>query len=246
MKMRSNELLGTAAIPGNGGTLRFYKRGDDYAIEVVGIDGDLMNSAVHGSEELLAEMALKRLPSPLTARVLVGGLGMGFTLRAALKHTGPKSQVVVAELVPEVIEWNQGPLGEKAGGPMKDPRALVRQGDVAAIIRERKEAYDTILLDVDNGPEGLTQADNRKIYTMNGLAAIHASLRPKGVLAVWSTHPDKPFTRRLGMSGFKVEEVQVPATGSKGTRHTLWFATKQQPRTFGPAQGRSPRERSRH
>lgn len=226
MKMRTHELLGTAAIPGNGGELRFHKRGDDYAISVVGQDGDLMNSSVHGSEELLAEMALKRLSSPLTARVLVGGLGMGFTLRAALNHTGPSAQVVVAELVPEVIEWNKGPMGEKAGNPMQDPRALVRAGDVAAIIRERNEAYDTILLDTDNGPEGLTQNDNRKIYSEAGIRAIHACLRPGGVLAVWSTHPNKPFTRRLGMGGFRVEEVQVPATGSKGTRHTLWFAKK--------------------
>lgn len=229
MKMRTNELLGTAAIPGNGGELRFYKRGDDYAIVVMGIDGDLMNSAVHGSEERLAEMALSRLSEPLKARVLVGGLGMGFTLRAALAHTGPKAQVVVAELVPEVIAWNRGPLGEKAGNPLLDPRALVREGDVAAIIRERKEAYDAILLDTDNGPEGLTQSDNRKIYSTAGLRAIHACLRPVGILAVWSTHPDKPFTKRLGMGGFQVEEVQVPATGTKGTRHTLWFAKKQPP-----------------
>ncbi len=229
MKLRTNILLGTAAIPGNGGQLRFYARGEDFAIEVAGQDGDLMNSAVHGSEELLAEMALKRLPSPLTARVLVGGLGMGFTLRAALKHTGPKSQVVVAELVPEVIAWNKGPLGDKAGNPMQDPRALVREGDVAAIIRERKEAYDAILLDTDNGPEGLTQQDNRKIYSVSGIRTIHHCLRTGGVLGVWSTHPDKPFTRRLGMGGFKVEEVQVPATGTKGTKHTLWFATKLPP-----------------
>lgn len=226
MKIRTNILLGSAQIANRGGELRFYQRGDDFAIEVVGIDGDLMNSAVHGSEELLAEMALARLAEPRKARVLVGGLGMGFTLRAALAHTGSKSQVVVAELVPEVIEWNKGPLGEKAGNPMNDPRALVRQGDVAAIIRERKEAYDTILLDTDNGPEGLTQNDNRKIYSEAGIRAIHDCLRTGGVLAVWSTHPDKPFSRRLGMGGFRVEEVQVPATGSKGTRHTLWFAKK--------------------
>ena len=117
MKIRTNELLGIAALPGNGGTLRFYKRGDDYAIVVDGIDGDLMNSAVHGSEELLAEMALSRLAEPLKARVLVGGLGMGFTLRAAEKHTGARSQVVVAELVPEVIAWNQEPLGKRPEGP---------------------------------------------------------------------------------------------------------------------------------
>ena len=131
-----------------------------------------------------------------------------------------------------------GPLGEKAGNPMNDPRALVREGDVAAIIRERAEAYDTILLDTDNGPEGLTQDDNRKIYSEAGVRAIHACLRTGGVLAVWSTHPDKPFSRRLGMAGFKVEEVQVPATGTKGTKHTLWFAKKLPPQQKGPPKRR--------
>ncbi len=226
MKMRINKLLGTAMIPGNGGELRFHQRGDDYAIEVVGIRGDLMNSAIHGSEDSLAELAIARLPSKQSARVLVGGLGMGYTLAAALKHIGPKGQVVVAELVPEVIQWNRGPLGAKAGDPMLDPRANVRLVDVAVIIREKKEAYDAILMDVDNGPEGLTQAKNRWLYTMAGLKATYDALRPNGVLGIWSTDPDSPFTKRLGRSGFKVEEVKVFAHRDKGTRHTLWFAKR--------------------
>jgi spermidine synthase len=226
MRMRINKLLDTAQIPGNGGELRFYQRGDEFSIEVVGIGGDLMTTAVHGSEDSLAELAIKRLPDRSKARVLVGGLGMGFTLSAALKHVGARGQVVVAELVPEVVKWNQGPLGERAGNPMLDPRAVVRVEDVAGIIREKRDAYDAILLDTDNGPVGLTQAANSRIYSLTGLFAAFAALRPKGVLAIWSTDPDGPFTKRLGRVGFKVEEVKVFAHGSKGTKHHLWFATR--------------------
>ncbi|MBP6696425.1 MAG: hypothetical protein KA175_02330 [Flavobacteriales bacterium] len=226
MRMRVNKLLDTAQIPDNGGELRFYQRGDEYSIEVVGISGELMTTAIHGSEDALAELALRRLKQPLTARVLIGGLGMGFTLAAALKHTGPKAQIVVAELVPEVVKWNQGPLGARAGDPMRDPRAVVRVSDVLELIRKEKAGYDAILLDTDNGPEGLTQPANNRLYSHRGLHAAFAALRPHGVLAVWSTHPDAPFTKRLGMAGFKVEEVAVHAHGTKGTRHHLWFATR--------------------
>jgi spermidine synthase len=226
MRMRINKLLDTAQIPGKGGELRFYQRDDEYSIEVVGIGGDLMTTAVHGSEDSLAELAIKRLPDRSKARVLVGGLGMGFTLAAALKHVGARGQVVVAELVPEVVRWNQGPLGERAGNPMLDPRAVVRVEDVAGIIREKRDAYDAILLDTDNGPVGLTQAANSRIYSLTGLFAAYAALRPKGVLAVWSTDPDRPFTKRLEKVGFKVDEVKVFAHGSKGTKHHLWFAMR--------------------
>ena len=226
MKIRINKLLDTAQIPGNGGELRFFQRGDEYTIEVVGIGGDLMTTAVHGSEDALAELAIKRLPKPATARVLVGGLGMGFTLAAALKHLGPKGEVVVAELVPEVVKWNRGPMGARAGDPMLDPRAVVREVDVAHIIRTERNGYDAILLDTDNGPVGLTQKANSRLYSHRGLFAAFAALRPKGVLAIWSTDPDAPFTKRLGMAGFKVEELKVHAHGTKGTRHHLWFATR--------------------
>ncbi|HEY0977079.1 MAG TPA: MnmC family methyltransferase [Flavobacteriales bacterium] len=229
MKMRINKLLDTAVIPNNGGELRFHQRGDDFAIEVVGIGGDLMNSAIHGSEEILAEAALMKLADRRKVRVLIGGLGMGFTLSAALKHVGAKAEVVVAELVPEVVKWNRGPLGAKAGDPMLDPRATVRVIDVLDAIRELQENYDAILLDTDNGPEGLTQSANSRIYDMAGLAAIHRALRPNGILAVWSTDPDAPFTKRLGRSGFTVDEQKVFAHGSKGTRHHLWFARKTEP-----------------
>lgn len=226
MKMRINKLLDSARIPGNGGELRFFQRGDEFSIEVVGVGGDLMTTAIHGSEDALAELAIKRLTDRSKARILVGGLGMGFTLAAALKHIGARGQVVVAELVPEVVKWNQGPLGERAGNPMLDPRAVVRVEDVASIIRERREAFDAILLDTDNGPVGLTQPANSRIYSLAGLQAAYAALRPNGVLAVWSTDPDRPFTNRLERTGFKVTEEKVFAHGSKGTKHHLWFAMR--------------------
>ena len=226
MKMRINKLLDSAMIPDNGGELRFYQRGDEFSIEVVGIGGDLMTTAIHGSEDALAELAIQRIADKSKARVLVGGLGMGFTLAAALKHVGPRAQVVVAELVPEVVKWNQGPLGERAGNPMLDPRALVRVEDVAAIIREKRDAYDAILLDTDNGPVGLTQPANNRIYSLTGLYAAYAALRPQGVLAVWSTDPDRPFTKRLQKVGFSVTEEKVFAHRDKGTKHHLWFATR--------------------
>lgn len=226
MKMRINTLLDTALIPNNGGELKFFQRGDEYSIEVVGIGGDLMTTAVHGSEDALAEIAIKRLADRSKARILVGGLGMGFTLAAALKHIGARGEVVVAELVPEVVKWNRGPMGARAGDPMLDPRAVVRIADVAAVIREKRDAYDAILLDTDNGPEGLTQRANSRIYSLTGLYAAYAALRPKGILAVWSTDPDRPFTKRLEKVGFKVTEEKVYAHGTKGTKHHLWFAAR--------------------
>lgn len=226
MRMRINKLLDTAAIPGNGGELRFYQRGEEYSIEVVGIAGELMSTAIHGSEDALAEIAIGRLPSPADARVLVGGLGMGFTLAAALKCVGEKGKVVVAELVPEVVKWNQGPMGDRAGAPLRDPRAQVVVSDVLELIRKERAAYDAILLDTDNGPEGLTQASNDRLYSHRGLRSAYDALRPRGVLAVWSTDAHAPFTKKLGMAGFRVQEEKVHAHGAKGTRHHLWFATR--------------------
>lgn len=226
MKMRINKLLDRALIPGNAGELLFYQRGDEYAIEVVGIRGDLMSTAIHGSEDALAELAIKKLPDRSKAHVLVGGLGMGFTLAAALKHIGARGRVTVAELVPEVVKWNQGPMGERAGNPMLDPRAVVRVIDVAEAIAEAKGVYDAILLDTDNGPEGLTQRANDRLYSSSGLQAAMRALRPQGVLAIWSTDPDGPFTKRLRGAGFRVEEVKAHAHGTKGTKHHLWFATR--------------------
>ena len=226
MRVRTNKLLATAQIPGGGGELRLFQRSDDFAIEVAGIAGELMSTAIHGSEDALAELALRQVEDARHARVLVGGLGMGFTLAAALRGVGARGEVVVAELVPEVVEWNKGPMGERSGNPMLDPRAKVFVGNVLELMRTERDAFDAILLDTDNGPEGLTQARNNRLYSHRGLRSAYDALRPQGVLAVWSTDPDAPFTRRLGMAGFRVREEKVFAHGGKGTRHHLWFAKR--------------------
>lgn len=226
MKMRINKLLDRALIPGGGGELLFYQRSDDYTIEVVGQPGELMTTALHGSEDALADLALQKIKDPAKASVVVGGLGMGFTLAAVLRLVGENGKVVVAELVPQVVDWNKGPMGAFAGYPVNDPRTIMHVGDVLELIRSGKAAYDAILLDTDNGPEGLTQASNNRLYSHRGLRSAYEALKPGGVLAVWSTHPDAPFTRRLGMAGFRVEEQKVFAHRDKGTKHHLWFATR--------------------
>jgi len=218
-------LLDSAQVPGNGGELRLYQRGDEFSIKIVG-RGELMNSRVHGSEDALAEHTCARLMQGIKPRLLIGGLGMGFTLAAALRHVGEQGQVVVAELVPAVVAWNRGPLGEPAGHPLDDPRVTVREADVARVIKAEQQAYDAILLDVDNGPEGLTRRENDWLYGINGLNAAYAALRPQGVLAVWSAGPDQDFLQRLRKVGFEVEEVVVRAHGCKGARHIIWFARR--------------------
>lgn len=223
--MNRYKLLGTALIPG-GGELRLFEFGDDFVIKLDGIAGDLMSTRAHGSEDALAEIACKKVASRVQPRVLIGGLGMGFTLASALRHLGNNAEVVVAELVPGVVEWNRGLLGAKAGHPVADKRTTVRELDVAIILKEQAQAYDAILLDVDNGPEGLTHTANDWLYSMDGLKACMRALRPQGVLAVWSAGPDRDFTERLKKTGFKVEELKVYAHGNKGTRHTLWMADK--------------------
>ena len=219
-------LLECTQVPGNGGELRLYKHGDDFSIKIAG-RGELMNSRKHGSEKALAEMTCERLKHCANPQLLIGGLGMGFTLAAALQHVGEQGQVVVAELVPAVVTWNKGPLGECAGQPLNDPRASVRESDVADILKTEQQAYDAILLDVDNGPEGLTRKQNNWLYSVAGLKAAYAALRPAGVLAVWSAGPSDNFFRRLRAVGFEVEQVRVRAHGKKGTWHTIWFARRQ-------------------
>ena len=218
-------LLDSAQVPGDGGELRLYQRGDEFSINIVG-RGELMNSRVHGSEDALAEQTCARLVEGLKPRLLIGGLGMGFTLAAALRHVGEQAQVVAAELVPAVVAWNRGPLGEQAGHPLQDPRVSVREGDVARVLTTGQQAYDAILLDVDNGPEGLTRKENDWLYSVDGLNAAYAALRPQGVLAVWSAGPDRNFLQRLRKVGFEVDEVRVRAHGSKGARHIIWFAMR--------------------
>lgn len=218
-------LLDSAAVPGNGGELRLYRRGEEFSITIVG-RGELMNSRVHDSEIALAEQTCARLSSTDQPRLLIGGLGMGFTLAAALRQLGAQAHVDVAELVPAVVSWNQGVLGEAAGQPLNDARVSVREGDVARILKSAQQYYDAILLDVDNGPEGLTRKENDWLYSISGLNAAYAALRPQGILAVWSAGPDADFMQRLRKVGFAVEELRVRSHGKKGARHVIWFAQR--------------------
>ncbi|GGR02410.1 hypothetical protein [Deinococcus ruber] len=222
-------LLGRAPIPGTQDRLLLWQRGDEFSIRISGYVSELMNSRLHGSEEALATQACTLLGNPQAARVLVGGLGMGFTLAAALRAVGEAGSAVVAELVPEVVEWNRGALGAAAGRPLDDPRVSVLISDVAEVIRAARADYDAVLLDVDNGPEGMTQQENNWLYTPAGLAAARRALRPGGVLAVWSAEQDTGFTARLTAAGYAVQVRTVHARTDKsgrgrGARHTIWLA----------------------
>lgn len=220
--MKPRELIGTAPIPG-GDELRLFRREDEYTIALGG--NELMSSRMSGSEEALATMICARLRDGASAHLLIGGYGMGFTLRAALALLGPGGRVTLAELVPEILDWARGPMAKLTAGCLDDPRVEVIAGDVAETIRAATRRYDAILLDVDNGPDGLTRTGNDKIYSAQGLASAKAVLKPGGILAIWSAAPDAAFSRRLKDSGFKVEEVSVRArSNGKGPRHTIWFA----------------------
>ena len=217
------ELIGSAPVPGAGEEMRLYRRGGEFSIRVAA--GELMNSRAHGSEDALAELACDRVAGRPGVRVLVGGLGMGFTLAALLRRIAASGRVVVAELVPEVVAWNRGPLAPLAGRPLDDPRVRVRTADVAAVIAEKRGGWDALLLDVDNGPQGLSRQANDRIYAPAGLAEARAALRPGGVLAVWSAGPDPAFTRRLRRAGFDVRVVPVRArAGGAGGRRIIWLA----------------------
>ncbi|MBI4921243.1 MAG: hypothetical protein HY834_05800 [Devosia nanyangense] len=216
------EELDTAAVP-DGGQLRLMRRGAEFSIMAGAVE--LMNSRVRGSEEALATLSLERLRDRANPNILIGGLGMGFTLRAALAMR-PDLRITVAELVPAVVAWARGPLAPVFAGSLDDPRVAVVVGDVGPMIRSARKDWDAILLDVDNGPGGLSRAANDSLYAANGLRAAHTALRPGGVLAVWSSHPDSGFTRRLQQAGFAVEELPVRAHGRRGARHLIWMATR--------------------
>jgi spermidine synthase len=219
------EKLDTARIPGTEDELRLMRRGKEYSI-MLGTN-ELMNSRLSGSEAALATLAAKKIEKVAKPHMLIGGLGMGFTLRAALGALGAKAQIVVAELVPAVVAWARGPMAEIFGDSPNDPRVSIRETDVAEIIRSHRGAFDAILLDVDNGPEGLTRKANDGLYSAAGLSAAHAALRPGGVLAVWSSGPNPAFAKRLRGADFDVNEVNVRATGrGGGARHVIWIATK--------------------
>lgn len=217
-------LIDTAQVPG-GEELRLFARGDDHMIVLE--RNELMNSRMSGSEEALAQMTIERLENGREANILIGGYGMGFTLRKALAHLGVKGHVTVAELMPQIIAWAKGPMAKLTDSCLDDPRVSLRMGDVADAIAEASARYDAILLDVDNGPDGLIRQENDGLYTPKGLSAAKRALKPGGIVAIWSAAPDKPFAKRLERAGFAVDEVAVRARqNGKGPRHVIWFAKK--------------------
>jgi len=222
--MSRSVLLSEAAIPDTKQSLLLYEHKDKFSMVIPG-RGELMNSRVHGSEKALADLACARMGRPARPRILVGGLGMGFTHAAALAAAGPNAEVVVAELVPEVVEWNREWIGEPAGHPLSDPRSTVFIGDVAKLMRAEPNGFNAILLDVDNGPQAVIRRENDWLYGLEGLAVARAALRPEGVLAIWSAGPDAQFTTRLKRAGFRSEMVIVrPHRRGKGARHYIWLA----------------------
>jgi spermidine synthase len=220
--MIAREHLGTAQVPG-GEELRLFRHGRDF---IIVLDrNELMNTRMSGSEERLATMTVARLTGHKEPHLLIGGYGMGFTLRAALGVLGADAKVTVAELVPEIVEWARGPMSELTADCLDDPRVRLVYGDVADVIAEG--GYDAILLDVDNGPDGLVRQANDRLYSMRGLRHAQAALRPGGILAVWSAGSDPAFTRKLRDAGFQVDEVPVRArSNGKGAHHVIWFAQK--------------------
>ncbi len=219
------KLLDTTDVPGGGVQLRLMQRGGEFTIKLG--QNELMSSRLFGSEEALATLTcfrLKALPAP---RLLIGGLGMGFTLRAALKVLGAQAKITVVELVPAIIAWARGPMAELSGESLTDPRVEIREADVIQAIGAARDHYDAILLDVDNGPEGLTRKSNDALYDLKGLQAARDALRPGGILAVWSSFPNDKFTKRLAKAGFAAEEIKIRATGTRGgARHVIWLATR--------------------
>jgi spermidine synthase len=221
-------LLDTAPVPGGGGELRLVRRGSEFSIRLG--HNELMNSRLSGSEEALATIACERIQVRDQPQILIGGLGMGFTLRAALAALGPDARIIVAELVPAVVTWARGPMAEVFGTSLTDPRVSIRESDVCDLIRSGRSTFDAILLDVDNGPEGLTRKGNDALYNMQGLRAAGTALRSGGIFSVWSSGPDQDFTRRLRKAGFDVEEVKARANGSRGgARHVIWVGTRAGP-----------------
>jgi spermidine synthase len=218
-------LIDTAPIPGGGGELRLIRRGDDFWI-MLGANA-LMSTRLRGSEEALATLACERIAGRLRPAMLIGGLGMGFTLRAALGALPRGAEVVVSELVPAIVAWARGPMAHVHGSSLDDPRVRIDEGDVGDLIAAARSSFDAILLDVDNGPDALSRESNDRLYDLEGLRRARSALRPGGLLAVWSAAPDNAFARRLGKAGFAVDEVTVRAhAGKKGAKHVIWLATR--------------------
>ena len=217
-------MLGQTVSP-DGTDMKLIRRGDEYLILADG--AILMSSRMHGSEEALATFACQRVRTLERPSVLIGGLGMGFTLRATLDLLPADGTVVVAELVPAVVEWNHGPLGPLAGQPLEDKRVRVERGDVAVILSSRLGPFDAVLLDVDNGPAAVTASSNAGLYDRQGIAATHAALKMNGVLAVWATREDRKFEQRLGDGGFDVHVQRVRGRLKRGgPHHTIFLGHK--------------------
>ena len=223
--MIARELLATAQVPG-GEELRLYQHDRDFMIVLD--RNELMSSRMSGSEVALASLTCDRLnpakPPAKPPHLLIGGYGMGFTLRAALERLGGDARVTVAELVPEIIAWARGPMADLAARCLDDPRVELVMADVASVIIGTAHRYDAILLDVDNGPDGLVREDNNQLYTLSGLKAAKHALKLGGLLAIWSAAPDPRFAARMAKAGFSVEEVRVSArSNGKGAKHVIWF-----------------------
>ncbi len=219
------EEIDRAKVPGQDNELILRRRGQEFSIRTAGTE--LMNSRIHGSEEALASLAMERIHQKPALNILVGGLGMGYTLAETLKLSRPDTRILVSELIPSVISWNQDHIGHLAGMPLDDPRVRVEATDVASVIKNKKTAWDVILLDVDNGPDGLTKKSNNTLYTTAGLKASFKALTPGGVLGIWSAGDDPAFTRSLTRCGFRAKAISVRATATgKGSRHTIWIAVK--------------------
>ena len=220
--------IDTTRVPGADVELRLMRRGAEFSM-MLG-QNELMNSRLSGSEEALATLACRRIDGVKGPHLLIGGLGMGFTLRAALAVLDAQARITVAELVPAVIAWARGPMADIFGDSLTDPRADIRAADVVEIIKASTSAFDAILLDVDNGPEALIRKANDALYDLKGLQSIRRSLRPGGILAVWSSGPNTAFSKRLGAADFEVNEVGLRATTMRsGAHHVIWFATKPPP-----------------
>ncbi|MEP6732353.1 MAG: hypothetical protein ABJE10_17030 [bacterium] len=211
-----------AAITPDGTTLTLFRHDGAYSIRVDGVE--LMSTRRHHSEEKLAELACLPLRDKPAAQVLIGGLGFGFTLRAALRVLAADARVVVAELVAGVIEWNRNPAYELAATALSDPRVDLQQDDVAYVLKRNKGRFDAILLDVDNGADALTNAGNALLYRHVGIQLAAAALRPNGQLAYWSAKGDAQFEETLRDAGLNVEVKTVRAHATSGTWHTLYFA----------------------
>jgi len=218
------EWIGTAHVP-DGVEMRLMRRDDDFLILLE--RDDLMSTHVSASEEALATLTQERLGARAGQEWLIGGYGLGFTLRAALAVAGADATVTVAEIVPEIIDWARGPMASLTAGCLDDPRVVVVKDDVAMLIDAANAAYDAILLDVDNGPDGLTRRINDRLYGHAGLVAAKAALRPDGILAIWSAYPDADFADRLRAVGLALEEFDVSeGTNDEGARHVIWLARK--------------------